>query len=666
MCISTEFGTGKEEQTLFQEVAGDIAFALYSLELEEERNRIEKALQEAEFRYRTTLDSMKDAIHAVDTDLRFVLFNSTFKEWNKKIGLKTDVIGRPLFEIFPFLPESVKDEYKKVFDTGKVLITEETSKVDNREFITETQKIPVFEGEKVILVVTVIRDITRQKRREKVQSTLYNITKAVNVASDLKELFVSIREYLNEIIDTTNFVIGLYDNKRDELSVTYKVDEKDKYTSFPLGKTLTAYVIRTGKPLLATEKVMNELTRAGKVKMIGTPSKIWLGVPLKIGESVVGVITVQSYEDASHYTKEDLELLEFVSAQIVSTIKRKQAEEALKNSEQEKCTILDSLVEHVIHEDRNMKILWANRAAYESAGLTREELIGRYCYEIWPKRNEPCPDCPVIKAMETGQPQEGEKTTPDGKIWLLRGYPERDENGRIVGGIEITLEITQRRLAQQARKRAEEQIQNDLKEKEILLKEIHHRVKNNLQVVSSLLSLQSDYVRDKEALQMFKESRDRVKSMALVHEKLYRSKDLARINFEEYIRSLVQNLYRAYGADPSRIELHLDVKNIHLGMDFAIPCGLIINELVSNALKYAFPPSWEREKKIWISFHKIKSNEIELIVQDSGVGIPENLDIRNSGSLGMRLVSILAEDQLHAKINIERKQGTKFQIKFEV
>ena len=91
-----------------------------------------------------------------------------------------------------------------------------------------------------------------------------------------------------------------------------------------------------------------------------------------------------------------------------------------------------------------------------------------------------------------------------------------------------------------------------------------------------------------------------------------------------------------------------------------------INELVSNALKYAFPPSWKREKKIWISFHKIKSNEIELIVQDSGVGIPENLDIRNSGSLGMRLVSILAEDQLHAKINIERKQGTKFQIKFEV
>lgn len=239
----------------------------------------------------------------------------------------------------------------------------------------------MFEGGKVTLVVTVTRDITKQKRNEKIRSVLYNITKAVSITKDLNELFAYIRKYLNEIIDTTNFVIGLYNKKRDELSVIYKVDEKDKYTSFPLGKTLTAYVIRTGESLFATGKVMDELTRAGKVKMIGTPSKIWLGVPLKIGESVVGVITVQSYEDASHYTKEDLKLLEFVSTQIGAAIELKQTEKALKNSEEEKRVILDSLVEHVIHEDKNMKILWANRAACKSAGLTREETIGRYCYE---------------------------------------------------------------------------------------------------------------------------------------------------------------------------------------------------------------------------------------------------------------------------------------------
>ena len=147
-----------------------------------------------------------------------------------------------------------------------------------------------------------------------------------------------------------------------------------------------------------------------------------------------------TYEELEQRVKE----LEQEAAQ------RKGIEEAMKGDEEEKGAILDTLVEHVVHEDTTMKIVWANRAACESAGLTRDEILGRHCYEIWPHRKEPCPDCPVVKAMETGRPQEVEKLTPDGRAWFIRGYPQRDEKGEIAGAVEVTLEITKRKRTEEA------------------------------------------------------------------------------------------------------------------------------------------------------------------------------------------------------------------------
>jgi len=214
------------------------------------------------------------------------------------------------------------------------------------------------------------------------------------------------------------------------------------------------------------------------------------------------------------------------------------------------------------------------------------------------------------------------------------------------------------------RKRAEEKLKASLEEKEVLLKEIHHRVKNNLQVISSLLKLQSGYIEDARYAGMFKDSQDRVKSMALVHEKLYQSEDLARIDFAGYIESVVQELRRSYGAERAGIGIKTEVEDVKLGVDYAIPCGLIINELVSNSLKHAFPEG--KRGEVRIAMRQVGRDEVELEVSDNGVGLPESVGVRNAESLGLRLVSMLAEDQLVGEIKVDRGKGTRFRIGFRV
>lgn len=213
-------------------------------------------------------------------------------------------------------------------------------------------------------------------------------------------------------------------------------------------------------------------------------------------------------------------------------------------------------------------------------------------------------------------------------------------------------------------KQAEDKIKASLKEKEVLLREIHHRVKNNMQVIISLLSLQYDKIKDKQSLEMFKESQDRIRSMSLIHEKLYQSGDLANIAFSGYVKDLVTRLVGSYGVNPERIELKIEVEDVSIGLDNAIPCGLIINELVSNSLKYAFPQEGKGEIKI--ALRSVNEDELELTVSDNGIGIPEDLDFENPESLGLDLVKTLAEHNLDAKIELDRKEGITFRILFRM
>ena len=211
------------------------------------------------------------------------------------------------------------------------------------------------------------------------------------------------------------------------------------------------------------------------------------------------------------------------------------------------------------------------------------------------------------------------------------------------------------------RRSAQERTQAALREKEILLREIHHRVKNNLQVISSLLNLQAGRMEDPRALEMLKESQNRVRSMAMVHEQLHRSRDLSRISFREYVRNLAATLFCSYGVHSSKVTLVIEIEETSLPIDTAIPCGLIIQELVSNALKHAFRDG--RQGKVTIGLQSAGSNR-RLTVQDNGIGLPAGFDLRNATSLGLHLVRILA-DQLEARVTCTSNGGTQFAIDFE-
>ena len=210
-------------------------------------------------------------------------------------------------------------------------------------------------------------------------------------------------------------------------------------------------------------------------------------------------------------------------------------------------------------------------------------------------------------------------------------------------------------------KNAEDSLNQSLKDKDMLIKEIHHRVKNNLMIISSLLNLQSNYLKDKESIEILRESQNRAKSMALIHERLYQSEDLKSIGFKEYITTLANDLYRNYVEDPERVELQLDISDLDIDIDHAIPLGLILNELITNSMKYGFPD--DRSGKVFVKFCK-EDDEYVLRVGDDGIGFPSDVDFKNTNTLGMQLVNGLSQ-QVDGDIELNTDNGTEFIIRFK-
>jgi two-component sensor histidine kinase len=238
---------------------------------------------------------------------------------------------------------------------------------------------------------------------------------------------------------------------------------------------------------------------------------------------------------------------------------------------------------------------------------------------------------------------------------ILFIYLSKVENHIISINNELSEDISKR-------KQVEEQLKVSLKEKEVLLQEIHHRVKNNMMIITSLLLMQSRQIEDEHYREIFNISINRIKSMALIHEKLYRSEDMAKVDFNDYLKDMINTMFESYGLSSRKVALKTGVEGVTFGIDTAIPCGLIINELISNSLKHSFPEDMEGEIKV--ALRRNDKTEVKLTVSDNGVGMPEDMDFRNTDSLGLTLVIALIK-QLKGEIELYREKGTEFVITFK-
>jgi PAS domain S-box-containing protein len=341
-------------------------------------------------------------------------------------------------------------------------------------------------------------------------------------------------------------------------------------------------------------------------------------------------------------------------ATMIDIADRKRSEEMQRKSEEKTLEILNSISDAFMSLDDNMVVKFFNPAAERMLNRKASDVLGHRLFDSFPEARGSVFEINYAQCIRTKTAcsfEVGFTVSPYTNWYDVRVYPEKD-------GIAVFFQVITER------KKAEEKIKASLLEKETMLKEIHHRVKNNLQVISSLLNMQSALLPDEDeaSRKMFQDSMARVKTMAMIHSQLYQSQDLARVDFGPFIRDLIGNINQSSGRALLPVEIKVDANDIHLDIDTSIPCGLILNELVANALKHAFPEG--KEGEIGISMKRAASQCV-LKIGDNGIGFPGEIDFRNTQSLGLELVNLLV-GQMDGTIDMQVDGGTTWTITFPI
>jgi PAS domain S-box-containing protein len=351
---------------------------------------------------------------------------------------------------------------------------------------------------------------------------------------------------------------------------------------------------------------------------------------------------------------------------------RKRAEEAIRQSEERYRTLAEASPDQIFIDDRDDTIQYVNSTALKLLRLPYDQVIGKPRTDLFPPEIAKSQGATLQKVFETGESIRKEDMIPFGmkEMWVdLSLVPLKDESGNVTSVLGIARDITERKkaddliihfnevLEQQVKSRTEE-LNASLDEKVILLREVHHRVNNNLQIIISLVNLQMRQTDNPLVKQFMSETQNRVRAMSLVHEKLYRSESLSHIDFADYTRFLATQLFSFYSMDTRRVRLDFAMDPIMTDINTAIPLGLLMNELITNSLRHAFPDG--KEGAISIS-GGYEGDLITLVVRDNGIGIPKEMDWKNTTSLGMQLVTSLV-DQVDGIITLDRENGTMFTI----
>ncbi len=604
------------------------------IEMALNKHRIDKSIRESEKWLSTVLQSIGDAVITTDTDGIVTYINPIAQEltgWSQE-----DAYGKALDDVFRVVDDQsgerftntaqqiLEGELEKQRAENPVLISK-----DGSEQMIEYRGTPIKDEMGTIGVVMVVfHDVTERLRAAKALMESFQ-TSADIVRSIPTGLLIFQREGKDRLV-------LLEGNPEAERLIKRSVDEwiaremEDIWPPIADLKLKDAFleVMRTGEPF--EEEAFH----------------------LK-GELSEGYYNIRAFRMPGSR----------LGIAVKDVTQQKRAEIELEKVSNFLKFIVDNANDWLTVMDDSMNVLVWNKAAETISGYESEDIVGGT--EIWKWLY---PDKTAREAVkerfnrilgggEMDQDHETVIKTKYGGERTVAWNASRhfDENGLVIGVIEVGRDVTER-------KKAEERIRANLREKEILLKEIHHRVKNNLQIISSLLHLQSKKVSDDVSHLMFMESMNRIRTMSLLHAKLYESDDLAKIDFGEYLSTLTSFLFQSYGVNSEVVAYEIDVGDIHLSIDTGIPCGLIANELISNALKYAFPEG--RKGKISLFLKETADSEYELRISDDGVGLPEGIDIGAKDTLGMQLIGSLT-DHLDGTVEIDRSGGTAFVIRFK-
>ena len=602
----------EEEIDLVKEIGLDISFALDSIKTEEEKKLTKNALIKSEKNYRELVDNSLVAIYKTNLDGDILFANDSMAKmfhYERVDELKE---------------ENIKKLYKNNEDRYQLINKlEKESRIRDYELEivakdNQTVNVLVSASLEDDIISGMFMDISdRKQSEEKFRSIIHNSTDLIR------------------ILDKDGLITF------DSPSSTRILGYSEGYF---IGKNPLEFIHPDD-----LERVRKDLDEVYKNLNPGTPTEF------RIRKEDGSYIPVESVSQNMTHNPN-------IEGIIVTTHpihQRKEMENALLESEEKYRTLFEEDPDYTILIGTDGILLDVNNATINMAGLSRHELIGKNFSEL---KIIPPEDIELhldkinrLLQDELVKPYESRLIDKEGNIrWTLIHFIAVKEKENISYILGIATDITVQKLA-------ENELRSSLKEKNILLQEIHHRVKNNMQIISSLLNLQIKYVDEEEAVNVLIESQNRVQSMAMIHEKLYESENLTNINFIEYIQSLVSNLFHSYNVKNSRIKTILEIDKVNLNMETAIPCGLIISETVSNCLKYAFPNDMSGE--IFIS---LKSIDIgyELIIRDNGIGLPEKLEFSKLESLGLLLVNNLTE-QIDGELKINKQNPTEFKITFK-
>ncbi len=408
-------------------------------------------------------------------------------------------------------------------------------------------------------------------------------------------------------------------------TATY-TDSKDKQLALDMGADL--YIRKPSEPEEFIQIIRKVIEEARKGKMVLKQKK----------------------------QNEEKEIFKLYSERLVKKLEQKMLD--LEASEEKYRNLFENVNDVVFSMDKEGRFTAAN-CRTELFGYKPEDVIGKHFTELLTPKSKIIGQEHFSKAQESkkniSSRYEVEVANKDGSVSVGElSISSVFEGEKFKGRFGILRDITQR-------KEAEEQTRRDLETRNVLLKEIHHRVKNNMQIIVSLLRLQSLFNKEEHTKKIFKDTQSRIQSMAIIHDALYKSGDLARIDMRDYVQRSATHIFSLYEIDPNRIELKIDTGKIFIDVTTGVPCGLIINELVSNAVKHAFPG--KRRGVIEIKLYKTKTGKTTISVKDNGIGLPDEIDFKKPKTMGLQLINDLSK-QLNGTLRVYRKKGLRVTLDF--